>query len=331
MGSSAKKKREKKKDFQKPKLKVGKARPKAANHTETNFRAKAIVLNQQLNVDAPSTIQQFHHHLSLLTSKADSQRKESLAFLTTYLSSTSRASGLPVTIGALLERTCPCILDGSAGVRSQLLKLFQTLPHADVQDQIPKLLPHIRAGMTHLSRDIRLSALDFLSWIVAVAPEELVSAPGGWFSILECFTAMLAWRTSEVTKWSVSKPALGEPKSTAKIITAMSEFLEAGLNDEGQKENVHHSHEAFPYSDLEYHALPTKSNAYGYLNLFDAVRDEKTQMLEDREDRLRVYADHFRALIDAGVTACKKEGGEIGRATGLLAKVLDRYAQGDAG
>jgi hypothetical protein len=40
MGSSAKKKRERKKDFQKPKLKVGKPKPKAANQTDTNFRAK---------------------------------------------------------------------------------------------------------------------------------------------------------------------------------------------------------------------------------------------------------------------------------------------------
>jgi pre-rRNA-processing protein IPI1 len=60
MTSSSKKKREKKKDFQvkgkmrsvdvyesncpqKPKLKVGKTRPKAANSTDTSFRAKCEV------------------------------------------------------------------------------------------------------------------------------------------------------------------------------------------------------------------------------------------------------------------------------------------------
>lgn len=40
MGSSVKKKRDKKKDFQKPKLKVGKTRPKADNFTDTSFKAK---------------------------------------------------------------------------------------------------------------------------------------------------------------------------------------------------------------------------------------------------------------------------------------------------
>lgn len=40
MGSSSKKKKEKQKDFQKPKLKVGKAKPKADNFTDTSFKAK---------------------------------------------------------------------------------------------------------------------------------------------------------------------------------------------------------------------------------------------------------------------------------------------------
>jgi hypothetical protein len=40
MTSSTKKKRERKKDFQKPKLKVGRVKPKPANQTDTSFRAK---------------------------------------------------------------------------------------------------------------------------------------------------------------------------------------------------------------------------------------------------------------------------------------------------
>ena len=40
MGSSTKKKNEKRKDFAKPKLKVGKARPKPNNFTDTSFKSK---------------------------------------------------------------------------------------------------------------------------------------------------------------------------------------------------------------------------------------------------------------------------------------------------
>jgi pre-rRNA-processing protein IPI1 len=41
MGSSTKKKKEKKKDFQKTKLKVGKTKAKPENFTDTSFRAKS--------------------------------------------------------------------------------------------------------------------------------------------------------------------------------------------------------------------------------------------------------------------------------------------------
>ena len=324
MGSSAKKKREKKKDFQKTKLKVGKTRPKADNHTETNFRAKALVLNQQLNVDAPSVVQQFHHHVSLLSSKSDSQRRDSLAFLTTYLASASGATHLPQTIGSLVEKASPLILDGSASVRGQLLKFLQVLPRSDVQDQVPRLLPHVRAGMTHLARDLRLYAVDVLSWIIATAPTDLVSCSGGWTLTLECFTTMLAWRSAELGKYSAMQPTLGDSKSTAKVITVLAEFLEAGLLEEASKENVQPLVLNFPYWDLQHHRIPTKSNAYAYLNLFGTNQDEKALMLEDREDRLRVYKSSFASLIEAGMAAGKKEGGEIGRATGLLSKVLDR-------
>lgn len=44
MGSSAKRKKEKKKDFAKPKLKVGKTKPKAANYTDTSFKAKCMTI-----------------------------------------------------------------------------------------------------------------------------------------------------------------------------------------------------------------------------------------------------------------------------------------------
>ena len=40
MGSSAKKKKEKSKDFKKAKLRVGKARPKPNNFTDTSFKSK---------------------------------------------------------------------------------------------------------------------------------------------------------------------------------------------------------------------------------------------------------------------------------------------------
>jgi pre-rRNA-processing protein IPI1 len=323
MGSSAKKKREKKKDFQKTKLKVGKAKPAAANSTDTAFRAKAIVLNQQLNVDAPTAVQQFHHHVSLLSSKTESQRRESLAYLTTYLISSGQRARLPLPVGMLVEKACPLVLDGNTGVRQQLLKFLQALPQQDLHDQVQRLLPHVRAGMMHLSRDIRLSAVEYLSCLIAATPSTLVSCAGGWYSTLDCLTTMLAWKIVGQGTWTASKSAIGDGKALARVITVLAQFLEAGLLRKPHEDRML-GREVFPYVDCQHHFLPVKSDAYAYLNLFGAVTDDKTSMLEDQEDRVRVYRDCFHVFVQNGVASGRKEAGEVGRATGLLAKVLGR-------
>jgi pre-rRNA-processing protein IPI1 len=43
MAKSTRAKKEKKKDFQKAKLKVGKAKPKASNITDVSFKAKCMI------------------------------------------------------------------------------------------------------------------------------------------------------------------------------------------------------------------------------------------------------------------------------------------------
>ncbi|EXJ86515.1 hypothetical protein A1O3_03466 [Capronia epimyces CBS 606.96] len=331
MGSSAKKKREKKKDFQKQKLKVGKARPKADNHTDTSFRSKAIVLNQQLDVNAPSQTATFLHHVSLLSSRSDSQRRDSLAYLTSHVASTPKGNALPITTNALLGSLCPLILDGSAGVRNQLLKLLQTLPNEGIRDHVTKMLPYMRAGMTHLSRDIRATAIDFLSFLIKVAGPELVSSPGGWYQTLECFTTVLGWRSADASKWSSNKASFGgDAKSTARIMQVLAEFLQAGLaGDEAADSRVGPLAADYPLWFTSSLLTPVKSNAYAYLNLFGQQTEDENQILDDREDRLRVFVTHFQPRILAGADAAKQEGGELGRASGLLARTLDRTQNAD--
>lgn len=284
----------------------------------------AIVLNQQLNVEAPSTTSQFQHHISLLSSRSDSQRRDSLAYLTTYYTSAGKSTTVPLTTGDLLVKLCPLILDGSSAVRVQLLKLLRALPRTDIEDEVAKLLPHIRAGMTHLSREVRLHAVEILSWLIATAGRELVGCAGGWYQTLDCFAALLAWSSTEIGKWSASKTSLGDDRSTARVVTVLSEFLEVGMLSSPTTEEEWSIASEFPLWHLQHHRIPTKSNAYAYLNLFGAPRDLKNQMLEDREDRIRLFNETFRPRVEVGILAMKKEGGELGRASGLLSKVLDR-------
>jgi pre-rRNA-processing protein IPI1 len=329
MGSSVKKKREKKKDFQKAKLKVGKARPKPANSTDTSFRSKAIIISQQsLSLTAPSVSSQFSHHVSLLTSRSESQRKESLAYLTTGVASRPVGSPLQLPTSTLLPKLCPLILDGSSGVRNQLLKVFQVLPDAEVADHAAKILPYIRAGMTHLAADIRMSAVSVLSWLTRVAGSEVVSCPGGWYRTLNCFMSVLGWNGEGEAKWASNKPMFAksavEGKPLIRNMQVLAEFVAAGLDDgidfNDAKEGNQRS--SFPLWDVKHHYVPEKSNAYAYLSLFGIPKDDDNAMLEIREDRLRVFDERFRAVVELNLDSAKSEGGELGRAAALVTKAL---------
>ncbi|KAJ1956771.1 rRNA processing protein, partial [Dispira parvispora] len=57
MTRSTRKKKQQKQDFQKVKLKIGKKKALAANHTDTSFSARAIVLAaQNLRLDRDNEI-----------------------------------------------------------------------------------------------------------------------------------------------------------------------------------------------------------------------------------------------------------------------------------
>ncbi|KAI9838944.1 MAG: rRNA processing protein [Sarea resinae] len=329
MGSSAKKKKEKKKDFQKVKLKVGKTKPKASNFTDTSFSSKAIVLNQQsLSTAAPSSNSQFAHHLSLLTHKSDTQRRDSLAYLTTAISSRPVSSPLPLPLGIILPKLQPLILDGSNSVRQQLIKLLRSLPREQVEDHVEQLLLYVRAGMTHLAADIRNASLDILGWLLDTSGYEVVSCAGGWVKTLKCFLAMLGWQVdSGATKWS-SKASFGkagsEGKAQVKQFQTLEAFLQIGLVGRASIDTADYSDgcaTSFPLWHTQQHLVPQRSNCFAHLNLFGAPRDEESEIYEDKEDRLRLFVT-FRPAIEQGVENARKEGGEVGRAAAGLRKVL---------
>lgn len=327
MGSSAKKKKEKKKDFQKPKLKVGKAKPQAANATSTSFKAKAIVLNQQINIAAPSFDAQILHHVSLLSSRADSQRRESLAYLASVLGNDQRRKPLPMPTEALLEKAMPLILDSSLGVRTELTKMLQTLSPNDLGDHITQMLPFIRAAMTHLSQDIRKTALDVMSWLLDMAGEDVVSSPGGWSKILDCCSTLLNWKNLALSDtWTTSRTNFrSDTKAVARVMQVAEQLLSVGLlaptNED--EENQHVLPDNLPLWDHEHHQVPKRATAYGYLNLFGKPADEDSRMLEDREERLLVFNDRFRTGFAQGIDGARKEGGDIGRIAGQLSKTLE--------
>ncbi|CAM1501745.1 Fc.00g037290.m01.CDS01 [Cosmosporella sp. VM-42] len=319
MGSSTRKKKEKQKDFQKPKFKVGKEKPKASNFTDTSFKSKSIVMGQQsLSTVAPDIIQQFKHNLSLASSKSDKQRRETLAYLTGQLSAEPPIN--PVGTHAILAKLLPLISDSSTPVRSQLLKLLRTLPEEEVRHSTEQAIMFIRAGMTHLSADISNDTLGMLEWLLDVAEDDLVSCPGGWVKTLNSFCAMMGWPVSSSTAgWSSgSRTGLRakDAQTYARQITTLSKFLQAGLKEET----------SIPENPSEFldniYRIPREPNAFAYLNLHGVRRDEEGEMYSTRDARQRVFQSRFLKSISKGVSQAKKEGGATGRAAALLDQTL---------
>ena len=244
-------------------------------------------------------------------------------------------SSLPLPISVVLAKVQPLILDKSRGVREQLLKFLQFLPLGSVNGHANQFLLYIRAGMTHLAAEIRGSALDALRWLIAVTADEVVVCPGGWARTLRCFLVMLGWEagngvrgtTTAAKANSVSVSygkVFGDPKSTVKQFSVLATFLEQGLgrNNNCDADNVDIAAMEFPLRHVSQHVISNRSDCFAHLNLFGSVRDNESQMYEDREDRQEFFKRCIWPSLSSGIENSKKEGGEIGRAAALLAKAV---------
>ncbi|KAI4602170.1 hypothetical protein KJ359_009407 [Pestalotiopsis sp. 9143b] len=328
MGSSTKKKKEKKKDFQKPKLRVGKTKAKPANFTDTSFKSKAIVLHEQLKEDAPDVLERFKHHLSLLTSRTDNQRRDALAYLTGQLSTTPPYN--PVGTPTLLTKLLPLMTDATGSVRNQLIKLLRAIPAPEVRSEVEKIMRYIRGAMTHISQEIKDDGLNYLEWLLDVAGDQVVESAGCWVKPLKDFTSILGWTAYVKPKTTGPTPGKGgwtsAPRTTfgakkygasyPRQMSVVAKFLECGFKrpepvpwDAGQWfRNFTH--------------LPTMPDPYGYIGLFTAPRDEDGRMYRDREDRQALFYKDFYEAFRKGVEEAKKEGGMAGRSAAQLDKAL---------
>ncbi|KAI5867573.1 Rix1 complex component [Durotheca rogersii] len=327
MGSSAKKKKEKRKDFQKPKLKVGKAKPKASNFTDTSFRSKAIVLQQQLAEDAPNPVDRFKHYLSLTTSRADNQRRDALSYLASQLSTNPPMN--PVGTSNLLQKLLPIMSDSSGAVRGQLLRLLRHLPADEVRPHVERIMLYIRGAMTNISQEVKDDGLSYLEWLLDVAAEDVVSGAGCWVKPLKDFVSVLGWWTTGAPAPTVTAAKGGwtsAPRTTfgakkygqsfPRQMLVLAKFLEAG----------HRAGTPAAWRPGDWFEgiarAPRASDPFGYLGLFKPARDEDGEAYRTREDRRDVFDRRFRAAVDAGVDAAKREGGAAGRTAATLDQVL---------
>lgn len=278
---------------------------------------------QSLSTEAPETGTQFRHSLSMAsTSRSEKSRKEALSNLTSQVSSGVN----PVGTATVLAKLLPLVSDANGPVRTQLLKLFQALPEADVKNHAEKCIMYVRAGMTHLSVDISSDALSVLEWLLEVAQDETVSCPGGWVKTLNSFCALMGWSVSTGGGWSAA-PKSGSLKakdaqSRVRQLAILSKFLDAGLKHEAAML-------VSPNERLDsIYRVPRTPHAFAHLNLFGSRRDEEAEMYTDRESRQRVFHRRFEVSVARGIDLAKKEGGTIGRSASSLDKALKEGMDG---
>ena len=256
-----------------------------------------------------------------MSSRSDTQRKESLSYLTSAVSEDRKPLQPTAT---LLPKLLPLALDGSNGVRAQLVKLLRSLPPEDVRDHMEKLSMYIRAGITHLATDIRDTALEILEWALQIGGQEFVACPGGWMKTLRTICTVLAWNDDIATKgWTSSRAVFGSSggKLLPRTLTVLAALLRVGLvaPPAGPAEPKRFG---FPLWHTDSHMIPKQSNPYGYLNLFGPPRDEDSQAYEDIEERRRVFRMVFGDRVVKGAAAARREGGEVGRAAASVSKSL---------
>ncbi|KAI9675846.1 MAG: Testis-expressed sequence 10 protein [Trizodia sp. TS-e1964] len=274
-----------------------------------------ILTSQSLHTTLPLASASLTHHLSCLSSKSSSQRHDSL----THILPHTHSAPLPILLPPLL----PLVLDGSRSVRATLLRVLHALP-ASISDHVESLLLYIRAGMTHLAAGIRTDAVQVLSWLLKSAGADVVAAPGGWRKTLAAFMALLGWESSSASKSTASGGSFAKAGSAfrpdAASLLVLGEFLHLGLASP-PSEPGDAGAQVFPLRGIAWRLRPPLAHAYAHLDLFGGVQDEEGAMLEEKEDRERVFRP-YKTGFEKGLDAAAREGGDIGRAAAKVRKGL---------
>lgn len=84
----------------------------------------------------------------------------------------------------------------------------------------------------------------------------------------------------------------------------------------------------FPLWHTDSHMISSKSNPFGYLNLFGAPRDVESEVYDDPEERRAIFNELMAEAFASGVAPAKREGGEVGRAAALVDKALQLARDG---
>ncbi|GEQ68364.1 hypothetical protein JCM33374_g2032 [Metschnikowia sp. JCM 33374] len=358
MGSK-RKRAEKKKDFQKTKLKVGKTLAKPDNYTDTSFTAKSISLpNQTISKKAPAAVAgtskkgdvDLTHQLSLMKHHSASTRKEVVNFVEAHLPSNTSM------YKQILTMTISLVTDSSASVREAFVSLLSAC--ADKQPGFLELhmrtiVLFVHSAMTHIKSEIRGSSTKVLDVLVAKAPGPL--AKGHFVKTLRSFFPLMSW-TLSADKKAVSlavntSDSLGGVSSKVRTnhLAVLEKLLETSLFETDADTGsfaIDWSKCTAVHPQSSRFLLPSNPQAYAQLKLFIdelpsnidssssntaegsfALADIDSVSTEDQETRRKITYDVFMVPLRRNLNNAVKEGGEFGKQANKCLGVLDRFVK----
>ncbi|KAH3679522.1 hypothetical protein WICPIJ_008597 [Wickerhamomyces pijperi] len=340
---SVRKKKEKQKDFQKAKLKVGKTKLKPTNHTDTSFVAKTISLPSQSIVNKTSTTSTAEFEadlikrLSLTKHHANQTRKETLIYIEQHLPNE------PTLYKQILTAVVPLIIDQSRSVREALISLLTAA--SEKQSNLMELharsvILYIHSAMTHINSDIRNDSVKFLDILIKYGKDAVIRS--AWVKTLKAYFSLLSWTLNDskqsvslaITTSSVTKTS---SKSKGVILDSFVKFIKAGVQDEQLDPSevnitIHHLTGKYlipstpqPFAQLKLFQRETLADdsTTKNKNTVDTTIDLNTVSCEDSQTRTKVLVEFFIPQIIKHSKEVVKEGGEQGKAARSLEKLCD--------
>lgn len=332
--TKSRKQKQKKKDFLKKKLKVGKASAKPSNLTDTSFVAKSInVKNQHLGDNEHNSL---FKRLALLKHHNDTVRKETLQL---YI------KNMPEIINTnlmtpLLKQCVPMICDDDKFTRDALLEFLDCV--GGLNPQILQLhcnffILYITMSMTHIIPRIKADSTKYLICVLKYCSDEIVR--NSWIKLMNGVLNVLGWgelgaNTSSGVLQTKKRDALN-----IKIhLDALYQLIKYGCFSKAQldangKDGSDDGKNVAPHMNIQDKYLsPEMPQPYLHLRLFaksikkstndSDIQDTNSLANQDMETRQRVFVEKFKATILKETALLIQDGGECGKSANTLKQLV---------
>lgn len=323
--ASNRKKKEKKKDFVKPKLKVGKAAHNPANHTSTEFKAKRINITSStkhlINHGDPTT--EYLKKLSILrkvTANLNS-RKEILAEFLDILKRDPFQETNKLPLDDLIKVIKALLFDQSKKIRHDARAILEELIRNHNNLIIlnhDSIMLYVFSAMTHLKPTIRQDSILAINLIIN-GGEKLknLTISNHWIRIWKNILVLMNWK-KENKSYTDSNDFKDFNGMRFDQLSFISSLLKDGCfpreEYDGEGNSKKNREDTIQIHDLlnTYMIKPNMSMLYRNLKLFGNIsvssKNPKADELadatlcEDVDDRVKSFYEGFYNSVSKGIS-----------------------------